>query len=72
MSIAQYKEIFRLHSQRASQWGIGKSCECSRNTVACTVKNADRRGVLWQGFPDMSEPEVSQLLSPERAVPLEQ
>ena len=46
-----YREILRLSAQGISQRSIAKSCECSRNTVAKVLKQAEQRGIEWDKVP---------------------
>lgn len=64
--MTNYREILRLNSQGISGRSISSSLECSRNTVANTLKCAEEFGITWPLQEGMSDNELMKLLFPER------
>jgi transposase len=67
--MTNYREILRLSSQGISQRSIAVSCECSRNTVASTLKRAEECGISWPLPAGMSDSELIKLLFPAKVLP---
>ena len=68
-TMTNYREILRLHSQGISGRSIAVSCECSRNTVASTLKRAKDCGISWPLPEGMNDTELLQLLFPKQSIP---
>jgi transposase len=68
-SMTGYREILRLSAQGISQRSIAKSCECSRNTVATVLKQADQQGIAWDAVRDLTDGEVYCRLFPTQIQP---
>lgn len=67
--MTNYREILRLHNQGLSGRSIASTCECSRNTVAQTLKRATEANVSWPLPDGLSEADLIKLLFPERNLP---
>lgn len=64
--MTNHKEILRLHSQGISGRGIAASLECSRNTVANSLRCAKEHDLSWLLTKEMSNQELEKLYFPER------
>ncbi|MDF2790853.1 MAG: transposase [Neobacillus sp.] len=62
----KYREILRLHAQDLSLRSIASSCGCSKNTVGSVLKRTGEKGVSWPLEKDMDDPEIQDLLFPEK------
>lgn len=67
--MTNYREILRLNNQGLSGRSIASTCECSRNTVALTLKRAQEADVSWPLPEGLSEADLVKLLFPERNLP---
>lgn len=67
--MTNYREILRLHNQGLSGRSIASTCECSRNTVALTLKRAREADISWPLPDGLSEADLIKLLFPERNLP---
>ena len=63
-----YREILRLHYLGKSQRSIALEVQSSRDTVADTIKAADKAGVSWPLEDDVSNKELQEVLFPGRYV----
>ncbi len=45
--MTSYREILRLSAQGISQRSIARSCDCSRNTVARVIAQAQQRDMVY-------------------------
>ena len=64
--MTSYREILRLSAQGISQRSIAKSCECSRNTVARVLTQAQQQKVEWNMIRDLSDGELHNRLFPNQ------
>jgi transposase len=64
-----YREILRLSAQGISQRSIAKSCECSRNTVARVLTQAQQQKVEWSMVRDLTDGEIYNKLFPNQIQP---
>ena len=58
--MTSYHEILRLSAQGISQRSIARSCDCSRNTVARVLTQAQQRKLEWNKVQDLSDGELYQ------------
>lgn len=65
--MSKYREILRLNSQGISGRSIAISCECSRNTVAKTLKRAEESGISWPLPKNMSDEMLAKCLFPKQS-----
>jgi transposase len=61
-----YREILRLSAKGISQRSIAKSCECSRNTVARILTQAQQQKVEWNMVRDLTDGEIYNKLFPNQ------
>jgi transposase len=61
-----YREILRLSAKGISQRSIAKSCECSRNTVARILTQAQQQKVEWDMVRDLTDGEMYNKLFPNQ------
>ena len=59
-----YREILRLYAQGISQRSIAKSCDCSRNTVANVLTQAQQRKIEWNVVRDLTDGDLHNILFP--------
>jgi transposase len=64
-----YREILRLSAQGISQRSIAKSCDCSRNTVAKVLKQAQQQQLEWSKIHDLTDGDLYHLLFPDQIPP---
>lgn len=64
-----YREILRLSAQGISQRSIAKSCDCSRNTVAKVIKQAQQQQLEWIKVHDLTDGDLYHLLFPDQILP---
>jgi transposase len=67
--MTSYREILRLSAQGISQRSIARSCDCSRNTVARVMAQAQQRALEWSKIQDLTDGELSNLLFPNQIQP---
>ena len=63
--MTNYREILRLNSRGISQRSIAQSCQCSRNTIAKVLRRVKEVNLKWPLPPDMSNPDLENLLFPK-------
>ena len=59
-----YREILRLHDLGNSQRSIALEVQSARDTVASTLKAAQKAGVSWPLDDDISNEELQEVLFP--------
>jgi len=65
-----YREILRLSAQGISQRSIARSCDCSRNTVARVIAQAQaERSSIRVRFRALTDGELSNLFFPNQIQP---
>jgi transposase len=64
-----YREILRLSAQGISQRSIAKSCNCSRNTVARVLTQAQQRKIDWSMVRDLTDDDLYNKLFPNQIQP---
>lgn len=60
--MTKLREILRLHSMGISQRSIAAACECSRNTVAKALRQAENNGIVWPLGNEMTDAELNMRL----------
>lgn len=64
--MTDFREIFRLHSLGVNNTQIRESLQCSRQTVATTLKKAKSLGLSWPLPDTMSSETLCKLFYPSR------
>ena len=67
--MTSYREILRLSAQGISQRSIARSCDCSRNTVARVIAQAQQRDLAWSKIQGLTDGELSNLFFPNQIQP---
>jgi transposase len=67
--MTSYREILRLSFQGISQRSIARSCDCSRNTVARVLAQAQSNKVEWNKVQDLTDGDLYHLLFPSQIQP---
>ena len=65
--MTNYREILRLHSLGLNKTEIAASLNCSRNTVAGTLRRADECGLKYPLPDSMSDKQLAETLYPAAA-----
>ncbi len=65
--MVNYREVLRLCAQNYSQRQIAASLHTSRCTISEILKLADEKGLVWPLPTKLSNPDIRNLLYPQRA-----
>jgi len=68
--MTSYREILRLSAQGISQRSIARSCDCSRNTVARVIAQAQQRDLAWSKIQGLTDRELSNMFFPNQIQPV--
>jgi len=60
--MTNYREILRLNSLGIYKKDIARACECSRNTVAHIIKQAEEKGLTWEAATKCNNNELAERL----------